>query len=64
MKLIFEKSIPGRGQDIFPACDVPVALPAEDKLRKAEVHLPEISENEMGRHYTALAKRAHGVNDG
>ena len=64
MKLIFEKSIPGRGQDIFPACDVPEVLPSEDKLRKAEVHLPEISENEMGRHYTALAKRAHGVNDG
>ncbi len=64
MKLIFEKSIPGRGQDIFPACDVPVVLPKEDKLRKAKVNLPEISENEMGRHYTALAKRAHGVNDG
>jgi len=64
MKLIFEKSIPGRGQDIFPACDVPVVLPKEDHLRKAVVHLPEISENEMGRHYTALAKRAHGVNDG
>ena len=64
MKLIFEKSIPGRGQDIFPACDVPVVLPKEELLRKKEVHLPEISENEMGRHYTALAKRAHGVNDG
>ena len=63
MKLIFEKSIPGRGQDIFPACDVPVKLPAAP-LREKKAHLPEISENEMGRHYTALAKRAHGVNDG
>ncbi len=63
MKLIFEKSISGRGQDIFPACDVPEVLPNVE-LRKTVAHLPEISENEMGRHYTALAKRAHGVNDG
>lgn len=63
MKLIFEKSIPGRGQQIFPACDVPEVLPKVE-LRKTVAHLPEISENEMGRHYTALAKRAHGVNDG
>lgn len=63
MKLIFEKSISGRGQDIFPACDVPEVLPKVE-LRKTTAHLPEISENEMGRHYTALAKRAHGVNDG
>ena len=63
MKLIFEKSIPGRGQDIFPACDVPCKLP-DAPLREKKAHLPEISENEMGRHYTALAKRAHGVNDG
>lgn len=63
MKLIFEKSIPGRGQDIFPACDVPEVKPNVG-LRNSEAHLPEISENEMGRHYTALAKRAHGVNDG
>ena len=63
MKLIFEKSIPGRGQQIFPACDVPEVLPKVE-LRKTTCHLPEISENEMGRHYTALAKRAHGVNDG
>ncbi|MBQ6621331.1 MAG: aminomethyl-transferring glycine dehydrogenase subunit GcvPB [Mogibacterium sp.] len=63
MKLIFERSVPGRGQDIFPECDVPVKLP-DVPLRAAKPRLPEISENEMGRHYTALAKRAHGVNDG
>ena len=63
MKLIFEKSIPGRGHDIFPACDVPVKMP-DVKAKKVKARLPEISENEMGRHYTALAKRAHGVNDG
>ena len=63
MKLIFEKSIPGRGQKVFPACDVPVVTP-KAALRENKARLPEISENEMGRHYTALSKRAHGVNDG
>ncbi|NLY86945.1 MAG: aminomethyl-transferring glycine dehydrogenase subunit GcvPB [Clostridiales bacterium] len=63
MKLIFEKSIPGRGQDIFPICDVPICLPKAPH-RNTKPRLPEISENEMGRHYTSLAKRAHGVNDG
>ena len=37
MKLIFEKSIPGRGQDIFPACDVPVKMPAAPLREKAFV---------------------------
>lgn len=63
MKLIFERSVPGRGQDIFPDCDVDVRIP-DVPLREKEARLPEISENEMGRHYTELAKQAHGVNDG
>ena len=63
MKLIFEKSVPGRGQEIFPECDVEVTLP-KVPLREKAPRLPEISENEMGRHYTELAKRAHGLNDG
>ena len=63
MKLIFERSYPGRGQDIFPECDVIVKTP-DVPMRSAKPRLPEVSENEMGRHYTALAKQAHGVNDG
>ena len=63
MKLIFEKSVPGRGQQIFPECDVAVTLP-NVPMRQTAPRLPEISENEMGRHYTELAKRAHGLNDG
>ena len=50
MKLIFERSMPGRGQDIFPECDVEIKLP-QAALREKEAALPEISENEMGRHY-------------
>ncbi len=63
MKLIFERSVPGRGQDIFPECDVDIQLP-QVALREKDAELPEISENEMGRHYTQLAKEARGVNDG
>ena len=47
MKLIFERSMPGRGQDIFPECDVEIKLP-QAALREKEAALPEISENEMG----------------
>ena len=64
MELLFEKSTPGHGCDIFPECDVPVTtLPAE-LARKSALPLPELSETEISRHYTALAKRAHGVNNG
>ena len=62
MKLIFEQGAPGHHLDLMPACDVPeYKLPTE---RTEPLHLPEVSENELTRHYTALCKRIHGVNDG
>lgn len=64
MELLFEKSMPGHGCDIFPECDVPVTGLSENLCRKADLPLPELSETEISRHYTALAKRAHGVNNG
>ena len=62
MELLFEKSTPGHGCDIFPACDVPVTSLPEALARKSALPLPELSETEISRHYTALANRAHGVN--
>ena len=64
MKLIFEKSVPGRRCTILPPCDVDtVALPEE--LRRAEKPaLPELSETDISRHYTELVKQVHGVNCG
>ena len=62
--LLFEKSKPGRGISALPVCDVPVILPNENNKRKLEFHLPEMSENDLSRHYTELAKKSHGVNDG
>ena len=64
MKLIFERSVPGRGMQYLPACDVEeVALPAA-LVRESAPKLPEISENDLSRHYTELNKQVHGVNDG
>ncbi len=64
MKLIFEKSVAGRGMEMLPSCDVElVSLPAG--LERAEApRLPEISETDLSRHYTELNKRVHGVNSG
>jgi len=63
MKLIFERSKEGRSLSVLPALDVPEYIP-EAPLRKAALNLPEVSENELSRHYTELAKQTHGVNDG
>lgn len=64
MQLIFEKSRSGRGCTILPACDVPEVQLPEQLKREQPLPLPELSETDISRHYTALAKRAHGVNDG
>jgi glycine cleavage system P protein (glycine dehydrogenase) subunit 2 len=65
MKLIFERSQPGRrgGQppryDGLPHVDVP------DELRRAEApRLPELSEPEILRHFTALSNRNFGIDTG
>jgi len=64
MKLIFEKGKKGRSCSILPACDVPAAdLPARF-TRKTKAKIPSLDENEISRHYSAMAKRAFGVNDG
>lgn len=62
--LIFEKSRTGRQLSLLPACDVDVVMPKEQDRREAPLHLPELSENGISRHYTELAKKCRGVNDG
>ena len=64
MKLIFEKSVPGRGMQYLPACDVAtVSMPAGLE-RREKPKLPQISETDLSRHYTELNKQVHGVNCG
>ena len=64
MQLIFEKSRSGRGLSLLPPCDVAgYEIPGE--LRREQTPgLPALSETDISRHYSALAKMVHGVNDG
>ena len=62
MKTLFERSVSGRKCTILPACDVPAVTP--EKTRETKLHLPELSETDLSRHYTELAKQTFGVNDG
>ena len=64
MNLIFETSVPGRGCSILPECDVSAPDLPETFSRKKAPRLPQLSENDISRHYTALAGRTHGVNNG
>jgi glycine dehydrogenase subunit 2 len=64
MKLIFEKSQPGRRASSFPKPDVPIPDVPEDLRRKKPPRLPELSEPEVVRHFTALADRTFGVDTG
>ncbi|HIT89689.1 MAG TPA: aminomethyl-transferring glycine dehydrogenase subunit GcvPB [Candidatus Merdenecus merdavium] len=64
MKLLFEKSVPGRRCTMLPECDVPVVTPSEHHTRNIELRLPELAETDIARHYSALERRAHGVNNG
>ncbi|MHC5248916.1 aminomethyl-transferring glycine dehydrogenase subunit GcvPB [Enterococcus sp. LJL90] len=64
MKLVFERSIPGYETDWLGASDVPSSAIPENLRRQTDLHLPELSQNELSRHYTQLAKESFGVNDG
>ena len=64
MKLLFEKSVAGRKCTLLPKCDVPAATLPDNLCRKEALRLPELSETDISRHYSALERRAYGVNDG
>lgn len=66
--LIFERSTPGRIGYSLPEIDIPElevsSLLPEGYLREEEPELPEVSELDIMRHYTALSKRNHGLDSG
>ncbi|MCR4951066.1 MAG: aminomethyl-transferring glycine dehydrogenase subunit GcvPB [Solobacterium sp.] len=62
MKTLFERSVAGRCCTVLPTCDVEYKAPAVQREKK--LHLPELSETDISRHYTELAKQTFGVNDG
>ncbi|WP_096201223.1 aminomethyl-transferring glycine dehydrogenase subunit GcvPB [Bacillus sp. FJAT-45350] len=66
--LVFEISKPGRVGHSLPVLDIAEEkieelIPAEF-LRENEPELPEVSELDIMRHYTALSRRNHGVDSG
>jgi glycine dehydrogenase subunit 2 len=66
--LIFELSTPGRVGYSLPEMDVPEvdlnSLLPDGYVREEEAELPEASELDIMRHYTALSKRNHGLDSG
>ena len=64
MKLIFEKSVPGRRCTILPPCDVDAVSLPESLRRETKPDLPQLSETDISRHYTELCHQVHGVNCG
>lgn len=66
--LIFEITKEGRVGYSLPELDIPEvdlsSLLPEGLLREEAAELPEVSELDIMRHYTALSKRNHGVDSG
>ncbi|MGM9927346.1 MAG: aminomethyl-transferring glycine dehydrogenase subunit GcvPB [Bacillus sp. (in: firmicutes)] len=66
--LIFETSVEGRIGYSLPEMDIDQVdihdIIPSSYLRTQEPNLPEVSELDIMRHYTALSKRNHGVDSG
>ncbi len=67
-KTIFEKSVEGRRGLTFPTEQLdnfsPEQVLPKTYLREISLDLPEISENELMRHYTRLSQETYGVDNG
>jgi len=65
MKLIFEKSSKGRRAINFPKVDVPKKkIDIRQRFLRKNIPLPEVSEVDVVRHYTALSRMNYGVDTG
>lgn len=64
MKLVFEKSVPGRRAVRTGPSDVPTAIDINrDLLRQRPAELPQLSELDVVRHFTELSRRNFGVDN-
>jgi len=61
MRLIFEKSVPGRRAVQAGPGDVPAVKMQSSLLRERAAELPELSELDVVRHFTELSHRNFGV---
>jgi glycine dehydrogenase subunit 2 len=67
MKLIFEKSVPGREGYSLPADrfeEIPLESCIPEELQGEKRELVEVSEVEVVRHFTRLSKLNYGIEDG
>jgi len=64
MRLIFEKSQPGRRGGELPRPDLPPAEVPADLRRARPPRLPELAEPEILRHFTELSTRNFGIDTG
>jgi glycine dehydrogenase subunit 2 len=63
MKLVFEKSVPGRRAVRIAPTNVPKINIRSDLLRQKPANLPELSELDVVRHFTELSRRNFGVDN-
>ncbi len=66
-KLIFEKSVKGRRGYTLPPLDLPDGIRysvPENMARKIELPLPEVSENEIARHFVKLSHLNYSIEEG
>jgi glycine cleavage system P protein (glycine dehydrogenase) subunit 2 len=65
MKLIYEKSQPGRRAASLPRYDELPRAEIPDELRREDApRLPEVAEPDLVRHFAALASRTFGIDTG
>ena len=64
MKLLYEKSRPGRRGATLPRLDLPAGEVPRELRRAQPPRLPELAEPELLRHFTELSTRNFGVDTG
>ncbi|MCL1935255.1 MAG: aminomethyl-transferring glycine dehydrogenase subunit GcvPB [Defluviitaleaceae bacterium] len=64
LPLLFEKSVENRRTHYLSKCDVEELEIPKNFKRKVAPKLPELSETDITRHYTALEANTFGINDG
>lgn len=67
LKLIFEKSTPGKQAWQLPTSTVPKYSLSEQvgtQIRTSKLNFPELSEVDIVRHYTNLSSRNYGIDSG
>jgi glycine dehydrogenase subunit 2 len=64
VKLVFEKSRPGRRASTLPRYDLPPGDVPDELRRERPPRLPELAEPEVVRHFSELATRTFGIDTG